>query len=522
MLNDIQETNELLEIFNDQTLIWWNQKDLIKLIIKIINKYFNHETNTFNICINFKLSLQSLLDRPKELLELINECLKPKTIEKKQFGEVFTSIKLVNEMLDKLPKEVWTNKNLKWLDPANGMGNFPIIIYLRLMESLKDEIKDENKRKKHILENMIYMCELNKKNVFISKYIFDINNEYKLNLYEGDSLKLDYNQEFNVKTFDIIIGNPPYNEELTNTGAKPLYNKFIEYNLDKCKMLSFIVPSRWFAGGKGLDKFREMMLNRNDIVYINHFDDACKIFGNLINIEGGVNYFLINKSYNDLCNYNGSKLKLNNYDILVENKYYNLIDKLSKYENINNIYQGRYYGIESNDKKLVDNLNNENLIKCYVSQQKGFIKYIDKKYIQPQSGDKAQRAGKKNINIDTYKVITARANGKNSCFGNIFIGYPNEVHTGSYISFKVNSLEEAKSLLSYLKCKLPNFMLLLRKISQDISESTCKWIPLLPLNQEWDDESIYNYFELSNDDINLIKNTKIIGYKDNLIHRLNK
>ena len=97
----------------------------------------------------------SLIDKPKELLELINECLKPKTIEKKKFGEVFTPINLVNEMLDKLPNEVWLNKNLKWLDPANGMGNFPIIIYLRLMSSLKDEIIDEKIRKKHILENMI-------------------------------------------------------------------------------------------------------------------------------------------------------------------------------------------------------------------------------------------------------------------------------------------------------------------------------------------------------------------------------
>ena len=499
MLNDIQETNELLEIFNDQTLIWWNQKDLIKIIIKIINRYFNKESNTFNICINFKLSIQSLIDKPKELLEIINECLKPKTIEKKQFGEVFTPIKIVNEMLDKLPSEVWFDKNLKWLDPANGIGNFPIIIYLRLMESLKDEIINEKERKKHILENMIYMCELNKKNVFISKYIFDINNEYKLNLYEGDSLKLDYNKEFNVKKFDIIIGNPPYNEELTKIGAKPLYNKFIEYNLNKCKMLSFIIPSRWFSGGKGLDKFREMMLNRTDIVYINHLNDASKIFGNLVDIKGGVNYFLIDELYNGLCDYNGSKLKLNNYDILVESKYYNIINKLLNYDNITNIYLGRYYGIESNDKKLVDN-NNDNLIKCYVSQQKGFIKYIDKKYIKKD--------------YSNYKIITARANGKNKCFGNIFIGYPNEIHTGSYISFKVNSEDEAKSLLSYMKCKLPNFMLSLRKISQDISESTCKWIPLVPLNKKWKDEDIYKYFKLSDEDIHLINNTKIIGYKD--------
>ena len=59
--------------------------------------------------------------------------------------------------------------------------------------------------------------------------------------------------------------------------------------------MTFIVPSRWFAGGKGLDKFREMMLKREDIVYIKHFDDASKIFGKLVDIKGGVNYFLVDE-----------------------------------------------------------------------------------------------------------------------------------------------------------------------------------------------------------------------------------
>ena len=73
----------------------------------------------------------SLIDRPKELLELINECLKPKQVEKQKYGEVFTQMNIVDEMLDKLPQEVWTNKKLKWFDPAVGMGNFPIAVYLR-------------------------------------------------------------------------------------------------------------------------------------------------------------------------------------------------------------------------------------------------------------------------------------------------------------------------------------------------------------------------------------------------------
>ena len=236
MLNDIKDNPELLDTFNDQCLVWWNKKDLIELIKDIIIKYFDKKTNTYNISVQFKMSLQSLIDNPKELLELITECLKPKDIEKKQFGEVFTPMILVNEMLDKLPKEIWKTKNLKWLDPATGMGNFPIAVYLRLMDGLEDEIKDIKTRKKHILENMLYMCELNKKNVLVCNQIFDINNEYKLNLYEGDTLEFKPFEIFKVKQFDVILGNPPYNKGgiRSHTGKQlgekneTIWTKFIE------------------------------------------------------------------------------------------------------------------------------------------------------------------------------------------------------------------------------------------------------------------------------------------------------
>jgi site-specific DNA-methyltransferase (adenine-specific) len=102
-------------------------------------------------------------------------------------------------------------------------------------------------------------------------------------------------------------------------------------------------------------------------------------------------------------------------------------------------------------------------------------------------------------------ITTSSAFYAKSGFGNTFIGYPNEVHTKSYISFNLNSENEAKSLLSYMKCKLPNFMLLLRKISLNINESTCRWIPLPLLDREWNDKLVYKYFELNNEEINLIE-----------------
>ena len=417
----------------------------------------------------------------------------------------FINDKMLKDIEDywklKYNENIWSNEKLKWYDPAAGMGNFPIAIYYKLMLGLKDKISNEELRKKHIIEKQLYMAELNKKNCLIVTQIFNINNKYKINLYQCNALEIDINKIFQINKFDIIIGNPPYNEVLTSVGAKPLYNKFIEYYIDKCRLLTFIVPSRWFAGGKGLDKFRAMMINRTDILYIKHYNDATKIFGNLVDIKGGVNYFLIDKEYIGLCDYNGVKVKFNNYDIILDSKYYSIVNKFKDYEKITKLYISQdHYKVQTNDSRL-ENIKSNNNIKCFVSQQKGFIKYINKEQI------------KKEYNF--FKVITARASFEgNSGFGNTFIGNNDEIHTKSYISFNLNTEYESISLLSYMKCKLPNFMLSLRKISQDISKSTCEWIPLPPLDKEWSDKEIYKYFKLTDDEIKLITDTAIIGYKN--------
>ena len=514
MLNDIQENPELLDMFDDMCLIWWNKKGLINIIKNIVSKYFDKNSNTYNISINFKMSLQSLIDSPKELLELINECLKPKVIEKKKFGEVFTPMSFINNNMlcdleayykETYNKNIYEDETLKWGDTTAGMGNFPIAIYYKLMDGLKNKIPNEKDRKKHILEKMLFMAEYNKKNCFIVKQIFNINNEFKLNLYEGDSLQLDIRKVFGITKFDIVIGNPPYNEELTTKkgSATALYNKFVEYYIEKCDLLCFVIPSRWFSGGKGLDSFRKNMLERTDIVYIKHFDDASKIFGNLVEIKGGVNYFLKDSNHNGDCNFNGSITKLNNYDVFVDSKYYTLIDKILKFNTIDNLFIGQSYsGVNSNDKRLKDTETNTTL-KCYVSQRKGFEKYIEKNEIN------------KNRDFNKWKVITTRSSfGASSAFGNMFIGKPNEICNQSYILFEVENEDQAKSLLSYMKCRLPNLLLSLRKASQDICQSTCKWIPLPPLNKEWTDEEIYQHFKLSEDDIKLINDTNIVGYKN--------
>ncbi len=299
MLSDVKTNPQLLEIFDEMCFTWWNKKGLIDLVKNIVSKHFNKSSITYSISIQFKMSLQSLIDRPKELLELINDCLKPKNIEKKKFGEVFTNMTLVNEMLDKLPEDVWTNKDLKWLDPSNGMGNFPIAVYLRLMETLKEEIPENESRKKHILENMLYMCELNKKNVLITQQIFDIENKYELHLHNGDYLQFKPQEVFDVDDFDIILSNPPYQEDGA-TGDNKLYLSFIRHAFTMLKedgYLLFITPPNVKNYLTCQNKNRDYINDFHEIQYLS-LNTSNKYFPK---VGSTFAYFLIRNRIVDKC-----------------------------------------------------------------------------------------------------------------------------------------------------------------------------------------------------------------------------
>jgi len=516
MLNAISQNKSLLDIFDSQCLIWWKRSGLIKFITDIVDKYFNKKSNTYNISIQFKMSLQSLIDHPDKLLELVNDCLKPKNIEKKQYGEVFTPMSFIDTMLTDLSNHwsklkntlIWQDPSLKFYDPAAGMGNFPIAIYYKLFEGLKLAFPDDSERKKHIIENMLYFGELNEKNCFVLKQVFNINNKFKLNLYEGDTLKIDIKTQFNVDKFDVIIGNPPYNEEFKglNGYAKPLFTEFIEHHIDTCDILSMVIPSRWFKGGKSMDKFKKMMLSNKHIAYIKHYPKSNQVFGNTVDIKGGVSYFLIDSTYIGACAFNGKNIILDRYDILMENeKSYSIIDKLMLHEPIVKLYCSKgHYGISLTNKDLHDTPGTNDII-CYVSKMKGSTKYINRDKINPDK-------------LGSFKVITVTASTEYGGFGNMFVGNKDTVHSESYISFNVQSEQEANNLLSYMKTKFVDYCLKLRKNTHNISSDTCKWIPLVPLDKQWTDNDIYKHFNLTAteiDEINgcvkIVKQTPVIA-----------
>ena len=246
-------------------------RDPVSVLLRLLERNYQ-KLNDAREIFEVISSRMSVLDNPQELIAFLGQHLKPKELEKKQNGEVFTPPELIQQKFNKLtladPK-IWSDPNKKFLDPANGIGNYPALAFHRLMEGLKDAIPIESERKQHILENMLYMCELNKKNVEVSRKIFDPENIYKLNLYQGSYLELDPKKEWGVEKFDVIFGNPPYNapnKEGRATG-NTLYPKFIQYSVNLLKPMGyqvFVHPGIWRKPG---NKLHDCMFGRQ-IIYL--------------------------------------------------------------------------------------------------------------------------------------------------------------------------------------------------------------------------------------------------------------
>lgn len=110
-----------------------------------------------------------------------------------EHAEVHTPNKLVEKMLSKIPEEKWADPTHTTLDPAAGIGNFPLFACEKYMEGLKRAIPDPDERYRHIVENLLYMVELQESNCEIIRDIFTRGGEVDidLNLKCCDALKLE-------------------------------------------------------------------------------------------------------------------------------------------------------------------------------------------------------------------------------------------------------------------------------------------------------------------------------------------
>jgi tRNA1(Val) A37 N6-methylase TrmN6 len=227
-----------------------------------------------------------ILEKKEEISQFLEKNLEIDEKKKNKFGEVNTPEILIQDMLDKIPSNIWKDPIKKWLDPAAGIGSFHIFVYERLVKSLESWEPNFKKRHNHIIENMLYMCEINPENVNKAKKIFGEN----ANIQKCDFLNSKY-PDFEIKTFDIILGNPPFNANQEAIGKKgggnSLWPDFVEKSLSLLNpkgLLVFVHPSAWRKPEKkGYDDttlFKKMSRDYQiEYLEIHSKQDGLKMFG---------------------------------------------------------------------------------------------------------------------------------------------------------------------------------------------------------------------------------------------------
>ena len=291
------QTN-VLHMVRSRTIIKEGQdKELLsKLLIAAVKDFaFTSSSEVFR---QMKGKIEDKSLRKEKVLEIIHKRLTPRQKQKKDLGEVFTPIELIEDMLSHLPKSDWSNPDLKWLDPANGIGNFPVVVFYKLDEGLKAWEPNENKRRKHIIENMIYMMEIQSNNNRIARNIFtSLCKSCTPNIWTIDTLKTTnekIKEHFHVDNFHRIIGNPPFQAfqeaEGKRGGGDELYMKFVKKSIELLEsdgFLVFVHPPSWrkpeFNEGRKKSKnagMFELMAHENQIVYLEIHDsnDGMKVF----------------------------------------------------------------------------------------------------------------------------------------------------------------------------------------------------------------------------------------------------
>jgi hypothetical protein len=232
----------------------------------------------------------------KQVVSMLREYVQVAPTEKKSLGEVMSPIFLVNDILNTLPNEVWSNPDLKWLDNSAGVGIFPAVIIERLMNGLKNFQQDEDLRYKHIIENMIYMSEYQSKNCFLLLTGIDpqIGEDNAVNIYNGSFLDEGFDKHakevWGVEKWNICVMNPPYQIcQEGNKKTQPIWHLFVQKSLNILEedgYLAAVHPSGW-RNVDGVFKQTQKIMKEKQMLYleIHSFKDGLKTFGAKIDYD---------------------------------------------------------------------------------------------------------------------------------------------------------------------------------------------------------------------------------------------
>jgi site-specific DNA-methyltransferase (adenine-specific) len=466
--------------------------------------------------------------------------------------EVFTPPDVANQVLDLLPVDIWSNKDIKILDPSCKTGIFLRESAKRFMKGLEAEFPDEEARREHIFKNMLFGIAISELTALVSRrslyYTKAADNEFSIvefdnsdgnisykrmehdyvrgrcsicgspyeNLERGDSMEnyayqFVHEKEVSDLKFDVIIGNPPYQVQDGGAGpsASPIYQLFVNQAFKmKPRYVSMIIPSRWFAGGKGLDDFREQMLKSTKFRHLADYPAAADLFPT-VEIKGGVCYFLWDEKYDGPCevvtNRSGEEPSIatrflgEHGDIFVRfSQAVPILKKINANSNkfvAENVAPSKPFGLrtffaEYSDTKL------KGMIALYGN---GGKYYIDRSVIKVN----AQWIGK-------WKVLTSNGynggdNYPHQIIGTPIVAEPGSACTETYIVCGVFDTEaEARNFETYMKTKFFRFLVSLRKNTQHVTQNKFKFVPQLSMKVQWTDKKLYEKFKIDQDEVDFI------------------
>ena len=487
--------------------------------------------------------------------------------------EVFTPPEFANRMLDTLTEawaannkgaNLWADKKVKFLDPCTKSGVFLREITSRLTKGLEKEIPNLEKRVNHILTKQVFGIAITqitsllaRRSVYCSKYANgkhsiaksfssddgniwfkrmehtwgDTKCEFcgapRAILERGEELE-NYAYAFihtdNIKTrlaeifganmqFDVIIGNPPY--QLADDGhgasAAPIYQLFVEraFELDP-RYAVFVTPSRWMAGGKGLDKYRQRMLSDKGLRKIVDYPKLYEGFPG-VKIRGGISYFVWERDEKGPCAvqtiWDGQptgpavKRDIDAYDILVRrNEAVPILEKIrAKKEPTldHRVSSGKPFGLRTFFHGISDFNNLNNPVKLFGSQK---VSWVERKSItvKPEW-------------IDEWKVLMTAVQGTSAAVETKFLSKPILTEPGTactetyLVAGHFDNEGEAANYAKYLRTRFVRFLVSLRKATQHATRDVYSFVPDLLLNQEWTDANLYKRYGLTKEEVAFIE-----------------
>lgn len=319
--------------------------------------------------------------------------------------------------------------------------------------------------------------------------------------------------------FDVIIGNPPY--QLGDGGggggasATPVYNRFVEAALAlQPRYATMVTPSRWFSGGKGLDDFRDRMLRDGRFVKLVDFPQLYDVFPG-VKIRGGLSYWLWGRDHSGGCEVVtmiGDKVvgepavrKLDAYDVLVRrNEAVRILDKVAAYRvdgkpeaSLGDRVSARKpFGL-TNQRGQPGPRGLRDPVLVYGNQQ---TSYLERSAITNNAAW-----------VDRWKVLLVKAHGTSgrddvTILGEPVVAAPPSACTETYLVIgNYDSEQEAANVAAYMRTRFVRFLVSLRKITQNITRDSYRFVPLLATDRAWTDRDLYDRYGISADEVSFIE-----------------